>query len=210
MKTNQHGFSLIEVMIAVIILGLSALFLAKLNAVLLQGTSGAADRQVAIRLAEGVADNLRQIVRNPQLRSLPTSYAGVPGGTPISFGNCDPNTPATKCAIFTNKTTTFTIRRSLLPAAPNLHSSSTPFDAQIDVSWQGSNGQMQNIVTMTSIRPEPAPPWLVATPYVINDLVSFSGRIYKSKTIHSATTGNQPEKVAPPTTDGISTDWQVL
>jgi type IV pilus assembly protein PilV len=59
MKRQAHGFTLIEVLVALVVLGIGMLGLGRLFLYTLQGNSSATSRTVAVNLAADLADRIR-------------------------------------------------------------------------------------------------------------------------------------------------------
>ena len=197
------GFSLIEMLIAVIILGMSALFLAKLNGIMLKSSTSASDRQYATQLATGALDDLRQVVRSPKLRTLPDTLNG------IDFSAVNPQASSNTAAF----TITRNFAKSTAPTtaiaetAVNLNDDNQSFRTQINIEWIGADGSAQNVVLVTSIRPESAPAWVSGVNYVAGtspDIVKINGRTFKALQDNTSSSSNKP-----PAT-GSSIVWERL
>jgi type IV pilus assembly protein PilV len=68
----RRGFSLVEVLVALVVLSIGLLGAARLFVVTLQGNASAESRLLALNLAEDIADRIRAN------RSAGTAYAGTP------------------------------------------------------------------------------------------------------------------------------------
>ena len=71
-KNHQKGFSLVEVMLAVLVLGVGILAVSKLQGTLIKSGADANERAVAASLVQRKADDLRRFIH------ITTSDAGVP------------------------------------------------------------------------------------------------------------------------------------
>lgn len=71
---NSSGFSLIEVMIALVVLGVGMLGISKMQAILIQSSANADQRSVAVELAQEKIDDLKSFAR----RDVGTSTDSIP------------------------------------------------------------------------------------------------------------------------------------
>lgn len=81
-KKIQHGFSLIEVMVSLLVLGVGMLGLSGLQVASMKGTNNAHARTVASMLAMGLGERMR------------ANSAGVEGGFYDNDVDCDTNEPS--------------------------------------------------------------------------------------------------------------------
>ncbi|WP_373975766.1 prepilin-type N-terminal cleavage/methylation domain-containing protein [Chitinibacter sp. SCUT-21] len=166
MKKNL-GFSLLEILITVIILAVTALFLAKLNGITNKGTTHANERQVATRTAEGIMESLRQQARSrAPLSSTPilngVTFTRGAGANPLYTGS------------FNGQTSSYTAKLSFNPS-PNWTTDNSTFSAQVQISWKDRTNQDQNVVLVSSIYLAPLAGNDVAAPAMPSSQCRWSG-----------------------------------
>ena len=86
-KSSARGFSMIELLVAVLVMGIGVLGIAGLQMVSLQNNRGALERAEAVQLAYNVLDRVRS---NPGTGVVPgANYAGVNiAAAPPAFVDC--------------------------------------------------------------------------------------------------------------------------
>jgi prepilin-type N-terminal cleavage/methylation domain-containing protein len=141
---KQYGFSLIEILVSVMILAISALSLAKLNAISQGAAAAGSERQYANRLAEGVIEELRQYARN---RKNPTSVSTITLNS-ISLTN---TSGVYKNDAVVGKTTNYSVKVRTSVTATDWTANNKLIPTQVEVSWVDKNNQSQFIVLKTSI-----------------------------------------------------------
>ncbi|MBM9887521.1 MULTISPECIES: carbohydrate-binding protein [Deefgea] len=189
-KFKNNGFSLIEVLITVIILAGAGIALTKFQAIQMQGTSDARNRNEALALAQGLLDDYR---KDFQTGNIADKAATDVTGKSATFSVSG---EVTDLSIVTGET------------IPGPTPVAAPFPKQVvaNVSWANAQGQSQEVVLSTILRynaqsfavpvaatptptagptatptPTPAPvaAWSSSTSYSKDDQVSFNGHTYK-------------------------------
>lgn len=125
------GFSLIEILVAVVLLAIAALFLAKLSGINQQGTTQANERQVATRLAEGVMEQLRE---NARSKTAPTAGMIINEGSSNELTFVAGTNPVKFTASSTGKTTEYTIN-ILYAGTPSWSTDNNLIKTQVEVLW---------------------------------------------------------------------------
>ncbi|QZA76446.1 prepilin-type N-terminal cleavage/methylation domain-containing protein [Deefgea tanakiae] len=143
---NKHsGFSLIEILISVILLGVTALGLAKFNAIQTLGTTVAKDQQYATRLAEGLLEEVKQSARIRQAPVSPLNGVALSTVSGTEFTGSK-----------SNSTSTFNVNVKYSVAPDWIDDAATTddtiaFKAQVHVNWVSADGKTQNVVLVNDI-----------------------------------------------------------
>ena len=163
-RRTHRGFSMIELLVAVLVMGIGVLGVTGLQLVSLQNNRGSLVRAEAVQLAYGMLDRIRV---NPGTGVPGTDYAGVDlEDDPPSANNCVQNTCSVaqmidydlalwKCSLgahHEHSTCTGLRDGELLPAItrqPGLPDGDGAIDIDVNgvltvtVQWTGFNGQVQ-------------------------------------------------------------------
>ncbi|UXY14226.1 prepilin-type N-terminal cleavage/methylation domain-containing protein [Chitiniphilus purpureus] len=126
MMKRIEGFSLIEVLVAMLMISVAAMALARYQGTMTRNTTVAAERNEAVLLGQAELEKARAIV--------------LAGGT---LGS------ATSTEV-TGQTGVFTVARSApstIAVGPNPFSS-----VQVTISWQDTEGASQHVVMQSSLR----------------------------------------------------------
>jgi len=90
LKNNESGFTLIEVLIAVLLLGIGLLSAAGMQTTAISGNAFAKDTALAIQLAEEMVDRIRvNSGNNPAIYNGIDSAAATCGGVEPAKGDCE-------------------------------------------------------------------------------------------------------------------------
>lgn len=206
-KFKSNGFSLIEILITVLILAGATIALTKFQAIQMQGTSDARNRNEAMNLAQGRLDQYREEFQTGNISDkAATEIAGKSTTFSVS-GN------VTNLSIVTGETV----------PAPSASPAAAPVPKQVvsKVSWSNSQGQTQEVVLATILRYNaqsftqpiaatpiptatpaptatpvptaiPATPWDSTKNYKKGDYVTFEGDTYVALYDISSTTYTPP------------------
>ncbi len=85
---NSHGFTLIEVLIAVFILSVGMLAVAGMQSTAIRGNASAGEAEIAVQLAEEMIDRMRvNAATNPEIYNGVNTAAACGGAEP-ALGDC--------------------------------------------------------------------------------------------------------------------------
>jgi prepilin-type N-terminal cleavage/methylation domain-containing protein len=147
----QKGFGLLEVLITIVVLGVSMVALAKLQGILLQESSYAKARSVALNLAQGKLDDLRSFARLKAVGNGTFAYAEIgenTGGVEKDNGNLAiPNGEVTVSNVAYNRTWTVVSYYYCVENQPPSTSNCSPSKlypdfkvVKVTVTWVGLDG----------------------------------------------------------------------
>jgi prepilin-type N-terminal cleavage/methylation domain-containing protein len=148
----QKGFGLLEVLITIVVLGVGMIALAKLQGILLQESSYAKARSVALNLAQGKLEDLRSFARLKAVGNGTFAYAEIGEGNTGGVENVDgslaiPNGEVTVSNVAYNRTWTvvsyYYCAENQPPSTSNC-SPSKPYPdfkvVKVTVTWAGLDG----------------------------------------------------------------------
>ncbi|MBE9610445.1 prepilin-type N-terminal cleavage/methylation domain-containing protein [Chitinilyticum piscinae] len=168
---NTKGFSLLEVLIAVVLLALSALFLAKLSGIAQKGTSQSQERQFASRLAEGIMEDLRQNARD---KTAPAAGMVINGVT-LEAGAA----PVTFTGSLNGQTAAYTVNIIFPSPMPSWSTNNSQIRTQVEVYWQRSDAKDANdkekVLLVSTIQVPVVPPSLATAPPLPGGLETICG-----------------------------------
>ncbi|WP_162143313.1 prepilin-type N-terminal cleavage/methylation domain-containing protein [Chitinilyticum aquatile] len=143
MKKPYSGFSLIEILVAVVLLGLIALFLARFSAIMHRNTAAAQDRQEATALANGIMDQIRTYAR---LRQEPPAKLN---NVALTESNAGAKATGSVQGQRTNYVLTIQYadkNNNLAKPTWNSASPTLRFKAQVMLEWADAEGKMQYVL----------------------------------------------------------------